>query len=312
MKKFSFNELLSALMVLLMTTVNVACSSEEDGPDEPQSLDVSQVVGCWKVPISDTVTEYWQFSTAVDSETEEKAQSRTVSIDTPSGTYINTRVTETPENHTRVMELLAYGAYKVNALRHEIVMTQGNLSDYDVNFKVTLIDDQLTLDSDTLSGKPLVLVNVNREDSNNDTGYASALSNAEFSFEGFKLVINGEWCTFLEHPKYKGFDSELIYSDYETGNNPNMGRVSFKKTGKNTATLSIRTSEWTEIVNDEGYGFDGVNIELNLQFWGNEYGIVKSGKISRSGKHYVSMDHTEYIENETVTFGSSVFGAFPY
>ena len=44
MKKFSFNELLSALMVLLMTTVNVACSSEEDGPDEPQSLDVSRML----------------------------------------------------------------------------------------------------------------------------------------------------------------------------------------------------------------------------------------------------------------------------
>lgn len=175
MKRFSFERLLfTTLIALSFGFVYTSCTSDDElSKEEEAGLQVSQVVGCWKVAVSDTVTDYWQFSTAVESDAE--TQSRLVSIDTPSGTYINTRVTENAQNHTRVMKLLSYGSYVVNSLRHEILMTQGSLSDYSTNFKVTLIDDKMTLDS-IGSQAPLVLVNVNRIDSNDDSDYAKSFS----------------------------------------------------------------------------------------------------------------------------------------
>lgn len=103
MKRFSFERLLFTLIALLFVFVYTSCTSDDElSKEEESGLQVSQVVGCWKVAVSDTETDYWQFSTAVESDVE--TQSRLISIDTPSGTYINTRVTENAQNHTRVMK----------------------------------------------------------------------------------------------------------------------------------------------------------------------------------------------------------------
>jgi len=304
MKKLSFQLLLAALMALSLAVACVSCSSEDDEQETLQTLEMSQIVGCWKVPVSDTVTEYWQFSTAAASELQPR--SRAVSIDTPSGTYINTRITENPQNHTRVMELLAYGAYMVDKLNHEIRMSHGSSSDYSTNFKVILIDDQMTLESEISSESPLVLVNVHRVDSE-DHDYASPLSAGTcFSFGGYEISVNGEYCTFLKHPLYKGYESRLdYYNDYGDGDIENAGKVSFEKTGKNSAKITVYTREWVE--NEPVfYGFDPVEIAANLQFWGDGYGIVSGGRVIRKGK-YITQDRYEYIEEETA-LGRGSFG----
>lgn len=306
MKRFSFERLLfTTLIALSFGFVYTSCTSDDElSKEEESGLQVSQVVGCWKVAVSDTVTDYWQFSTAVESDAE--TQSRFVSIDTPSGTYINTRVTENAQNHTRVMKLLSYGSYVVNSLRHEILMTQGSLSDYSTNFKVTLIDDKMTLDS-IGSQAPLVLVNVNRIDSNDDSDYAKSFSTkTSFSVGGYKFSIHGHECAFITHPLYKGYASYL-----EIGEQINAGKAFFKKTGKNIAEITILTSEWIDISFNHGYGFSDVKIELDLQFWGDGYGIIKGGQVSRTGKYW-NNDYYTYIENEIESLEGRVFGTFPY
>lgn len=312
MKRFSFERLLfTTLIALSFGFVYTSCTSDDESSKEEESgLQVSQVVGCWKVAVSDTVTDYWQFSTAVESDAE--TQSRLVSIDTPSGTYINTRVTENAQNHTRVMKLLSYGSYVVNSLRHEILMTQGSLSDYSTNFKVTLIDDKMTLDS-IGSQAPLVLVNVNRIDSNDDSDYAKSFSTKTyFSFGGYKFSINNGWCTFMEHPLFRGRESELLYYDIEaeqTQGSKNVGKVSFEHIGKDMGKIVIQTSE---AINDQSYYFDQVRIEIKLQFWGNGYGVIKGGHISRSGKYYNGYDTSECIVEEDMSADYGLFGTFPY
>lgn len=311
MKRFSFERLLFTLIALLFVFVYTSCTSDDElSKEEESGLQVSQVVGCWKVAVSDTVTDYWQFSTAVESDVE--TQSRLISIDTPSGTYINTRVTENAQNHTRVMKLLSYGAYMVNSLRNEILMTQGSLSDYSTNFKVTLIDDKMTLDS-IGSQAPLVLVNVNRIDSNNDSDYAKSFSKETyFSVGGYKFSINNDWCTFIEHPLFRGRESELLYYDVEAGQtqgSKNIGKVFFERIGKNMGKIVIQTSE---SINDQSYYFDQVRIEIKLQFWGNGYGVIKGGHISRSGKYYDGYDTSECIVEEDMSPDYGLFGTFPY
>lgn len=304
MKKSPFQLLLFTLIAFSFVTASVSCSSEDDPPEESQLLEISQIVGCWKVPISDTVTEYWQFSTAVESDLE--PQSRSVSIDTPSGTYINTRVTENSQNHTRVMELLAYGAYWVKELNQEIIMSDKSLY-YSPNFKVTIIDNRMTLDS-IPSTFPRVLVNVHYADSNNED-YAKPLpAGTCLSFGGYEISVNGDYCTFMKHPLYKGYESELNYGTGVTWID-NLGKVqSFKKTGKNTAKMTIYTSEHI-LTSEHVYDFDPVEIEVNLQFWGDGYGIVRGGRVIRNGKHNLvgNLDFIEYIEEEA-TFGNGSFG----
>lgn len=306
MKKSPFQLLLSTLIAFSFITVCVSCSSEDDPPEESQPLEISQIVGCWKVPISDTVTEYWQFSTAVESDSE--PQSRTVSIDTPSGTYINTRVTENPQNHTQVMELLAYGAYWIKKLNHEIIMSNKGLY-YSPNFKVTIIDNQMTLDS-IPSTFPRVLINVHYADSNNDD-YAKPLpAGTRLSFGGYEISVNGDYVHFMKHPLYKGYESELNYSYIGGGADiDNLGIVkSFKRTGKNTAKMTICTTE--HILTSEHVYYLEVEIEVNLQFWGDDYGIVRGGRIIRNGKHNLvgDLNWMEYIENEVTTFDNGSFG----
>lgn len=301
MRELPFQLLLSTLIASSLTFVCMSCSSEDDSSEESHLLEISEVIGCWKVLVSDTVTEYWQFSTAVDTDSE--PQSRLASIDTPSGTYIITRVTESPQNHTQVMELLAHGAYLVNKLRHEILMSQENLSDYSTNFKVTIIDNQMTLDSGISSESPRVLVNVHRIDSNNGSDYANSLPEGTYlSFGGYEISVNDDYCIFIKHPLYKGYESELVMG----ADGINRGEVSFKKTGKNSTQITIRTSEWVTSGN-VFYGFDAVEIEVNLQFWGDGYGIIKGGRTIRSGKHFYGDEFSEYIE-EVTTFDASLFG----
>ncbi len=85
----------------------------------------------------------------------------------------------------------------------------------------------------------------------------------------------------------------------------------FKKTGKNIAEITILTSEWIDISFNHGYGFSDVKIELDLQFWGDGYGIIKGGQVSRTGKYW-NNDYYTYIENEIESLEGGVFGTFPY
>lgn len=295
MRNYKIHTSVLYIFMLSLITAVSACSKEENFTN---LMRTKEFVGCWTNEISETETDYWQFTSQIEKA---PTTSRTVSITTPNGTYIITRVTRNSANGQEVRKLLEYGAFRVDSLRHEILM-HNNLSSYDINFKVTIIDNKMTLKSDPDS--PITLINVHRKDAATTDFVPTTFIGKTISFDGYTFLLGDKTIQFSQYHTYHGIGDNLqvdVSSDYIES-----PWTCSSTENKNEILMTVQTREFFNLSEDTGYGFDPVVFTLNLKFLDNSYGIISTGQVARWGKHWNSESHT-YIEEDIEDISGKVF-----